>query len=244
MMTAPAKATITTAASAPEDNRLRVIVPKKGRLCAAFAAAMEKGGMRLEKQNARHDFGMLRDEQNMLQDVEALTMRGTDALRTMAAGAADMAVVGLDMLREFNAQQAALRGARVERLGLAPCALYIAAREEAALYGPADLAGARIATSFPGVLAGWLEDNNVQGVQIVPCDGGVEDMIRLGLADAICDLVETGGTLAANGLEKRIKVLDSEAVLVIAPRPGRAQAAQDAAAALCGAAQRMSLVCA
>ena len=225
--------------NAANDDRLRVIIPKKGRLCAAFVAAMEKGGLTLEKESARHDFGTLRDTQNTLQNVEALTMRSTDALRTMAAGAADMAIVGLDMLREFNAQNPALREARVERLGLTPCALYIAAPEQSAMLAPQDLRNARIATSFPGVLATWLAENEVAGVTIVECEGGVEDMVRLGLADAVCDLVETGGTLVANGLEKRMKVMDSEAVLVIAPRPRRELAAISVTSAVCAAASRL-----
>jgi ATP phosphoribosyltransferase len=221
------------------DDALRIIIPKKGRLCTAFAAAMEKGELRVEKKSPRHDFGTLKDSQNTLQNVEALTMRSTDALRTMAAGAADMAVVGLDMLREFNAQNPALLEARVERLGLTPCALYIAVPEKSGVAMPQDLNGTRIATSFPGVLAAWLAENDVEGVDIVPCEGGVEDMVRLGLADAVCDLVETGGTLAANGLEKRMKVMDSEAVLVIAPRAGYQQASERTASAVCAAAARM-----
>ncbi|MBU0800776.1 MAG: ATP phosphoribosyltransferase, partial [Alphaproteobacteria bacterium] len=68
--------------------------------------------------------------------------------------------------------------------------------------------------------------NGVENVSIVECEGGVEDMVRLGLADAVCDLVETGSTLDANGLQKVLKVMDSEAVLVTSPQ---ARTAQDAA---------------
>lgn len=236
----------TSAAStaAQAQDRVRIIIPKKGRLSAAFADAMEKSGLRVEKDNARHDYGTLRDAQNTLQNVEALTMRSTDALRALAAGAADMAVVGLDMLREFNAHNPALRDAHIDRLGLTPCGLFIAAPVDSAVAAPQDLQGLRIATSFPGVLATWLADNNVTGAAIVECEGGVEDMVRLGLADVVCDLVETGGTLAANGLEKRMKVLDSEAVLVSAPRARFADDIAPVARAVCVAAARMAPVCA
>ena len=229
-------------ASAQAQERVRIIIPKKGRLSAAFAEAMEKDGLRLEKDNPRHDYGTLRDTQNTLQNVEALTMRSTDALRALAAGAADMAVVGLDMLREFNAHNPALRGARVDALGLTPCALFIAAPVNSTVSAPQDLQGLRIATSFPGVLAAWLTDNNVTGVTVVECEGGVEDMVRLGLADVVCDLVETGGTLAANGLEKRMKVLDSQAVLVSAPRARFAGDVAPVARAVCAATARMAPV--
>ena len=201
--------------NADNPRPLRIVVPKKGRLCTAFNDAMNAGGLSIEKNNERLDFGTLRDQENTLSNVEALQMRGYDALRTLAAGAADMAVVGLDMLREFNAQNPALADAAVTKLGLTPCALYIAAAADAYVAQPRDLQGLRVATSFPGLLGAWLVENGVTGATIVECEGGVEDMIRLGLADAVCDLVETGGTLAANGLEKKMKVLDSEAVLVV-----------------------------
>lgn len=205
----------TVRTNADNARPLRIVVPKKGRLSTAFNDAMNAGGLRIEKTNERLDFGMLRDAEDVLRGVEALQMRGYDALRTVATGAADMAVVGLDMLREFNAQKPGLTDASVTRLSLTPCALYIAAAGDAEIAEPRDLQGLRVATSFPGLLGAWLAENDVTGVDIVECEGGVEDMIRLGLADAICDLVETGGTLAANGLEKKMKVLESEAVLVV-----------------------------
>lgn len=211
-------------APAPAARPLRIAVPKKGRLCAAFEAAMDAEGLRVEKSNPRLDFGMLRDAQDSLRGVEALQMRSNDALRAVAAGAADMAVVGLDMLREFNAHNPALDGAIVQPLGLTPCGLYIAAPAGMDVADADALRGMRIATSFPGVLSTWLAAQGVYDAAIIECEGGVEDMVRLGLADVVCDLVETGSSLAANNLEKKMKVLDSQAVLVIAA-PARDNAA-------------------
>jgi ATP phosphoribosyltransferase len=203
----------------PAQRPLRVVLPKKGRLCAAFNEALARGGIALEKENARHDFGTLRADGQRMPETEALTMRAGDALRALAAGAADIAVVGLDALREFNAGAGAVAVESIVPLGLAPCALYIAAPQNAAITGAADLAGLRIATSLPGILRAFLDDAGVDGVTIVECEGGVEDTVRLGLADAVCDLVETGTTLAANGLAPVLKVMDSEAVLVTAAAP-------------------------
>lgn len=228
--------------SAESARPLRVVIPKKGRLSLAFAAVMAADGLRVDKDNARQDFGVLRDDNGTAMGVEALQMRSNDALRTMAAGAADMAIVGLDMLREFNARNDALADAAVTKLGMAPCALYIATPAAMAADNARDLAGLRVATSFPGVLAAWLAENAVADVTIVECEGGVEDMVRLGLADAVCDLVETGNTLAANGLEKRMKVMDSEAVLVI--RAAAPAGAEDVARRLCAAARQQAPVCA
>lgn len=197
----------------------RFAVPKKGRLQQVFAALMAQAGLAVAKADARQDFGVLRDADGAT-GVEALVMRGPDALRTMAAGAADMAVVGLDMLREFNAAARAaaentLDECAVLPLGLARCRLTVAAPEGRAIAAPADLQGLRIATSFPGILREWLAAQGVGGVSIVAYDGGVEDSVRLGLADVVCDLVETGTTLAANGLRPVLTVMDSEAVLVM-----------------------------
>lgn len=212
---------------------LRFAVPKKGRLQAAFAAVMAANGLAVEKDNARQDFGRL-TRSGKDTGVEALMMRGYDALRKMAAGAADMTVVGLDMLREFNATAARpVTGCAIVPLGLAPCALYIAAPEGLAVQGARDLTGLRIATSFPGIVREWLDQAGVAGAEIVTFDGGVEDSVRLGLADVVCDLVETGTTLAANGLRPCVKVMDSEAVLVV--RADRDDARLRAVAAQLGA---------
>ena len=214
-----AQKTIPQGVIEPAQRPLRVVLPKKGRLCAAFAEALARSGIALEKDNPRHDFGTLRAKGRRMPETEALTMRAGDALRALAAGAADMAVVGLDTLREFNAGANPLAAENIVPLGLAPCALYIAAPQGATIAAAADLAGLRIATSLPGILRAFLDDAGVAGATIVECEGGVEDTVRLGLADAVCDLVETGTTLAANGLVPMLKVMDSEAVLVTAAAP-------------------------
>lgn len=204
--------------NATEQQRpLRCAFPKKGRLNTAFAAVLADAGLRIVKENPRHDFGTLRAQNLDDIAIEVLTMRGTDALRVLAAGAADMVVVGRDMLAEFNAAaQNTLADCLVEPLPLAACALYIAAPRDLRVEDACDLEGKRIATSFPALTQAWLAARGVNAT-MVPCDGGVEDMVRLGLADAVCDLVETGTTLAANGLQAVLKVMDSGAVMVTRP---------------------------
>jgi ATP phosphoribosyltransferase len=77
---------------------------------------------------------------------------------------------------------------------------------------PCDLNGLRIATSYPGLLNEWLR---VQGVDasVITLAGSVEIAPKLGTADAICDLVQSGGTLVANQLRETEVLLQSEAVL-------------------------------
>ena len=79
----------------------------------------------------------------------------------------------------------------------------------------ADLDGARVATSFPRLARALLPDT----IELVDVHGSVELAPRLGLADAIVDLVSSGSTLRTNGLRSLARLLDSEAVLIGPPEP-------------------------
>jgi ATP phosphoribosyltransferase len=98
------------------------------------------------------------------------------------------------------------------QLGFGRCRLSIAVPQEMAYERPEQLAGLRIATSYPGLLGEWLR---AQGIDagVVTLAGSVEIAPRLGTADAICDLVQSGGTLVANQLRETDVILQSEAVL-------------------------------
>jgi ATP phosphoribosyltransferase len=78
---------------------------------------------------------------------------------------------------------------------------------------PRQLAGKRIATSFPRITRTWLAARGVEA-HFVELSGSVEVMIALGVADAIVDLVETGSTLAANRLRILAEIGRYETVLV------------------------------
>jgi ATP phosphoribosyltransferase len=106
-------------------------------------------------------------------------------------------------------------------LGFGRCTLKIATPPTLAYDGPASLDGLRIATSYPKILRKFLTDNGVSA-DIVTMRGAVEVAPRLKLAAAICDLVSTGATLEANGLQAKDTVLESQAVLIkspVAPEP-------------------------
>ena len=115
-----------------------------------------------------------------------------------AEGAIDMGLTGSDLVAEHRADT-------IERLPLdvGHCRLAICVPENGDVREPRDLAGRRIATSFPNTTQEYLEKHHTTA-HMVPLSGSVEVMIALGVADAIVDLVETGSTLAANGL----KILD------------------------------------
>lgn len=220
-----------------QDRDFRLVLPKKGRLKDDFNAVMNPAGLSVEKTDIRLDFGSMRDETGDIPAFETLLQRPADALLTLQAKAADMAVIGLDTYLEFNAAarlQGQIPNLRIEKTlkGISPCALWIAGRKEETLDTPEDLQGLRIATAYPALLRDWLQQRNINDVEIIARDGGLEDTIRLGLADAICDVVQTGASLKANGLEAKFRVAESCAVVVTRNDPLTARQASLGAAFL------------
>lgn len=140
--------------------------------------------------------------------LELLFLRSKDIPEVVADGGADLGLCGLDVLEEHGND--ALE--RIETLGFGRCRLSIAAPSEL------DLAGTRIATTYPRTLQRWLDATGTDA-DVVSLSGSVEIAPRLGIADAICDIVSTGSTLAQNGLRELDTVLRSQAVL-FGPEPG------------------------
>jgi len=137
--------------------------------------------------------------------VEGLLVRADDIPEYVQDGVVDCGITGLDIVRE--------RGAQVEellRLGFGACTLEVAVQEESAVNAPEELAGARIATSFPRLARELMP----APIELVDVHGSVELAPRLGLADAIVDLVSSGSTLRTNGLRSIGVLLSSEAVLI------------------------------
>ena len=99
------------------------------------------------------------------------------------------------------------------RLGYSRCKLCLAADDNGTVQSAKDLEGKRIATTYPGVTAKYLDKNNIQA-KLVEMKGAVELAPSIGIAEAICDLVSSGATLEANGLAPFETILESEAVLI------------------------------
>lgn len=201
------------------DFAFRLALPKKGRLRDDFNALMEESGLVLRKDSPRHDYGTMTDLRSEIPAFEVLTQRPADAFRSLMDGVATLAVAGLDSVIEYNSA-AVNRGLPlpleiVRRFnGVSECRLCLAVPQDDLLEKPGDLQGRRIATAYPQTLARWLDDHDVRNVQIVEREGGIEDCIRLGLADAICDIVQSGRTLAACGLRPVMTLVSSSAVAV------------------------------
>lgn len=152
--------------------------------------------------------------------VQALLLKGADLPRYVAAGVASLGIVGSDTLDETDADLLELAD-----LGFGACRL--------SLCGPAGLTldalkqrpHLRLATKYPRATKAWLEREGLTA-ELVPLQSSVELAPILGLADAIVDLVQTGGTLRAHGLAE-ITVLGNASARLVAGRgayladPGR-----------------------
>jgi ATP phosphoribosyltransferase len=147
--------------------------------------------------------------------LEVLLVRSADIPEYVQDGAVDCGITGADLVGE--------RGTRVTellRLGYGHCSLEPAVPIESEIATVGELDGLRVATSYPRLTRRLLEDRGV-AVELVDVTGSVEVAPRLGLADAIVDLVSSGNTLRTNGLRSLGPLFSSEAVLIAPEEPGR-----------------------
>jgi len=183
---------------------VRIAVPSKGRLREPAIELLHDAGLGPETPGDRALAFPCRNA-----PVEGLLVRADDIPEYVQDGVVDCGITGIDIVRE--------RGARVTelvRLGFGACSLEAAVPNESPVRTLGDLAGTRVATSFPRLSRELLPE-----VELVDVHGSVELAPRLGLADAIVDLVSSGSTLRTNGLRSVGVLLESEAVLVAGAEP-------------------------
>lgn len=185
-----------------ERPALRVAVPNKGSLAEPAALMLREAGYR-QRQDGREL--VLQDPDN---GVEFFYLRPRDIAVYVGAGTLDVGITGRDLLRDAGAPASELLP-----LGFADASFRFAARP-GTVRTVADLAGLRVATSYPGLVSAHLAEHGVQA-EVIRLDGAVETAVRLGVADVIADVVSTGTTLRQAGLELVGEpILVSEAVLV------------------------------
>lgn len=155
--------------------------------------------------------------------LDLILLRDDDIPRSIVTGAADLGVVGWNVLNEFLLSDEGSSLKVCKRLGFAKCRLSFAVPRSAAWKGPATLEGKRIATSYPSTVKDFLRERGIKA-EIVPMTGSVEIAPELGMADVICDLVSTGQTLTANGLREVFILYESEALLIANREPSRDKA--------------------
>jgi ATP phosphoribosyltransferase len=186
-------------------RRLRLAIQKSGRLSDESTRLIEECGIHIPPGKTR-----LRGEAINF-PLEAIYVRNDDIPGYVSDGVADAGIVGENTLLEK-----ADRLPVVQKLGFGHCRLSIAIPAGRPYSSPRDLEGVDIATSHPIILRKFLEDRGV-AASIHYVSGSVEVTPGIGLADAICDIVSSGGTLVSNGLKEVEEVLRTEAVLVASP---------------------------
>ncbi len=186
-------------------DRLRLAVPNKGRMVEPTLRLLHDAGLVFEE----HDRSLVARVQNY--DLDILFVRTNDVIEFVGDGVADLGITGIDLLSETGAELP-----RIRELGYGRCRLAAAVPTDTPHQSVDDLAGLRVATAHPNTARRFFEERRI-AVDIIPISGAVEVAPRLGLAEAIVDLVSTGSTLVMNGLRQIGDVLASEAVLVANP---------------------------
>jgi ATP phosphoribosyltransferase len=167
---------------------LRVAVPNKGQLSDPARDMLREAGYAAAA-NSREL--VVQDPEN---DVEFFFLRPRDIATYVGRGTLDVGITGEDLLADSGS-----KATTILELGFAPSTFRLAAPQGTAK-AASDLAGKRIATSYPTILKNWLTQQNLSA-EVVTLDGAVENAVRLGVADAVADVVATGTTLKQAGLE-------------------------------------------
>jgi len=181
---------------------LKIAIQKSGRLNEKSVEILKNCGLSFENYKS----SLISSVSNF--PLEILFLRDDDIPEYVQDGIADLGIVGENVITESGAQVSYL-----QKLAFGKCTLKIAVPNNSNFTEISELEGKAIATSYPVILEKYLKENNVNA-QVRTISGSVEIGPGLGLSDAICDIVSTGGTLKSNGLKPFAEVMKSEAVLI------------------------------
>ncbi len=196
--------------------RLKLAIQKSGRLTDHSLDLMSKCGLKYSRGKDQ----LICYGENMPLDV--LLVRDDDIPDLVQQDVCELGIVGLNVIEEkrlaFEAKGIKPLFEQLMLLDYGKCRLSIAVPDGFEYKGPQSLAGKRIATTYPNILARYLADHSIEA-EIVTLSGAVEIAPRLGRADVICDLVSTGSTLLANHLKEVETILLSQAAVIRTPVP-------------------------
>ncbi|CAH0532973.1 ATP phosphoribosyltransferase [Vibrio stylophorae] len=194
-----------------ETQRLRIAIQKKGRLSTECKELLKRCGVKINLMGER----LIAHAENM--PIDLLLVRDDDIPGLIMDGVVDLGFIGENELEEVYLDRRALGVnndyVKLRRLDFGGCRLSIAIDQDLDYNGPQDLAGQRIATTYPHLLKRYMDEQNIP-FSTCMLTGSVEVAPRAGLADAICDLVSTGATLVANGLKEVETIFRSKAALI------------------------------
>jgi ATP phosphoribosyltransferase len=181
---------------------LKIAIQKSGRLNEKSVELLAHCGLSFENYKS----SLISPVSNF--PLEILFLRDDDIPEYVQDGIADLGIVGENVINETEAEVSYL-----QKLGFGKCSLKIAVPNNNAINQLSHLNGKAIATTYPVILGKFLKKHDIKA-DIRTISGSVEISPGLGLSDAICDLVSTGGTLKSNGLIAFADVMSSEAVLI------------------------------
>ncbi len=188
------------------SRRFTIAIPSKGRLREPSWSLLEASGLGPQEPGERVLMAQCRNA-----DVDILFVRADDVPEYVQDGVVDCGITGLDLVEEKQKVVEVLL-----RLNYGSCALRAAVSNEDSATTLAHLDGRRIATGHPNLAAKKLAEAGVSA-ELVTVAGSAEIAPRLGLADAIIDLVSSGSTLRTNGLRPIATLFESEAALIGRP---------------------------
>lgn len=184
------------------SETLKIAVQKSGRLYEGSMKLLKECG--IEISNGNNQLRVLASNF----PIEVFFLRDDDIPEYVQDAVADIGFVGENVVYESKKTVDC-----IEKLGFGKCRLSVAVPKNGELKTTADLNGKRIATSYPNILSAYLNRENIKAT-IHEISGSVEIAPRIGLADAICDLVSSGSTLFTNELKEIETILSSESVLI------------------------------
>ena len=184
---------------------LRIAVQSKGRLYEDTMNLLSEAGIKIPSSKRT----LLVESSNF--PIEILYLRDDDIPQSVASGVADLGIVGQN---EFEERQE--RADIIRPLGFSKCRLSLAIPKAIDYPGLKWFEGRKIATSYPGILRRFMQQNGINA-DIHVITGSVEISPGIGLADAIFDIVSSGSTLVSNNLREVEVVMKSEALLIGTP---------------------------
>ncbi len=182
--------------------KLKIAIQKSGRLYEDSISMLKECGIDLRNVKDR-----LKTESDNF-PLEVFFLRDDDIPQYVEDAVADVGIVGENVLLEKGRSVEV-----IEQLGFGKCRLSLAVPRNMEFDNALSLQGKKIATSYPRLLSQYLDQKGVSA-EIHEISGSVEIAPGIGLADAVADLVSSGGTLFMNGLKEVETILSSQAVLV------------------------------
>lgn len=191
-----------------EDNQLRIrlAIQKEGRLTEETLSILKKSGIEISP-NKR---GFLTKAENF--PLEVLLVRDDDISKLVDAGVADIGIVGENVYRENDSISIIKKS-----LGFGKCSLALAIPKDSNIKTLQDLNGKKIATSYHHLTEQFLSQKDINNTEIIDIAGSVEIAPEIKYADAIVDIVSTGGSLRQNNLEVFFNILNSQSILIENP---------------------------